>query len=185
MGVKILGGIDESNNAVVVENAEEYFTHVGRSFWAETSVDVDSDGVSYISGSTDGGRVCIKKRYVSIKSANAIDIEMELYEGGTFTGGENVAALNKNRCMKRLPTFTIKKNASPDLTGSQKMPTSISIVSDKKFSVSDSSDIEYGMKPDENYFIKITNNGVSTSSVSIMWVWYELDKENCYCEGGE
>lgn len=129
----------------------------------------------YIVGDTDLKDISIYKRKIQAESNLDIDINIDLYENASFTGGSQNLVFNKNRNLEVNNTFNIYSTpATVDLSNAYLLPFSNRLKGDKKVIAETSEFADYIMKQNTTYVLKITNNNPQTATLYFTWNWLEL-----------
>lgn len=166
------------DRVVSITNFDKH-TFDGNAYFSETTIIVPGGGTVYTYGKTSREiNVFMEDRAITVLNANStIDVEIELYEDPTLVLDNAVAIpiLNNNRNMVAKTSF---ENYKGILVGDisdmgLQLPRSNRILADKRQSPSASSKAPYIMKRGTGYLLKITNNSVTASTITLFWDWWE------------
>lgn len=166
-------------SVAVVPNQADYNTekiHKGEMYATSTSVNVGTGETIYLKATSDNAVHLVQRRVYATTTGQALDYTIRLYEGGTDTGATSpLTKYNVNRELGyQNATFTIYTSVTGVNTGSSiVLPFGQKEVSDKKFSNTAVSFIEYILKQDTPYYLAITNNDGGILTLDLFWEFYE------------
>lgn len=159
---------------VINEPLNDNKIHTGEMYAAKTQVNVNAGQTVYIKANSTNQTHLIKRFVYGVTTGNVLDYTIELYEGGTDTGGVLIEEFNVNRVFNETTSpLNIYNNVTGvDLTNSEELPFGTKLISDKKSSAGVRTDIEYILSPNKNYYLAITNNDGGVMTLDFWWEWY-------------
>lgn len=161
----------------MVADTLEYHGHRGKAWFSGTSVTIAGGATYYIIGKTGDKAVHMKSRHILVTDLGSGDINVttSLYQDPTVTSeGTPVTVYNNMLELTNGNTFEIFKAGTVSADGTL-LPKGGRIRAEKKSSSNIPSDIEYIMKRNSYYLVKVVNSGVSSIEYDIKWDWYEDD----------
>jgi hypothetical protein len=175
-GINDVNGVDCSDgtdNTLSTNSAEHKRTHLGMAYRANNLYSILNAGTAYLQFKT-GAKTTHLKQLGIVVDLNTIVVSP--IEAPVITNGTTVVTpYNANRTSSNTSVATLFSNPSgisagttidadliPAATGGNREPGIMS-----------PADVEWMLKPNTNYVIQMTNQGSTTSQVSMKLLWYE------------
>jgi len=167
---------DAIDNAINVILAEHRIVHKGRLFSTFIKTEIDADA-SYHIGIQTGTKIPHLKQ--ARISTDAEKVTVELVEGATFTDGDAAPVFNRNRNSDETPEVNVVEGVS-SVSGGTIIDTDYigGGSSGGPFAMALGSEVagvtEWNLKPNENYVLKLLNEGAASATVLVKLIWYEV-----------
>lgn len=178
MDVNYQSGILETLTGAVrnIDNDHAYI-HGGKLFSASYKVTLTAGATSYIALITPNTSKVIHYRPVSIVTS-ADKLTFLFYEAGTFTGGSDLTATNRNRRTSTVAESIVKTGVTSTLDGTLLYTGFIgggTGVGQARSGAEMGEAKEWVLKKNTVYLIKLTNGSASSNEICLGLGWYEED----------
>jgi len=164
-----------NNTAISISDSKSYTQQnleEGDSYISESNQTILTTSNYYIGGITKNISLCMQQRQIIAQSDDTLDLVINLYEGGTFSGGTLIQNFNKERNYIDNSTFEIYKDVTVIDLG-LKLPFESFVFGDKRIKTSTENFVSYIMKKNTTYILEIKNNGIKSADTIFVWNWFE------------
>lgn len=176
VAIRVTAKEDEGLTTIDVSHAK---LHEGKAFAVlceDTNLATGSS--HYISLLTNSAKT-VHFRPALLYSAESL-VCAKLYEGATITGGTDVEVFNHYRPLSDTATSdVVVKNSPTPVDVGTRLPLTVFAGADgqrqSQAGGGGSSPDEWVLKPDTQYLIEVDNIGSSTTDVTVVPYWYEVD----------
>lgn len=169
--------LDMFTGAVRNIDNDHAYIHEGKLFYSSYKVTLTAGSSSYIALTTPNTDKVIHYRPVSI-TTSADKLTFLLYEAGTFTGGSDLIAINRNRKINVVAGTTVKTAVTSTLDGTLLYTGFIgggTGTGQSRSGADMGESKEWVLKKNTVYLIKLTNGSSSSNEICLGLGWYEED----------
>lgn len=177
-------GIYEIKDALITQDIVGYKTDQAECFMSSYSVDIDrGDNYTYIK-QTNGKRISMELRKITITDLGTsnVEIEADLYENvSTINRGDELPIFNQNRDYVNVNcdnnTLFIYNNSTIDTSNATYLrPLSEFLTSEKTQASFLNKEVKYIMARNTTYALRVNNVGQGDANVRIVWKWCENER---------
>jgi hypothetical protein len=156
---------------------QEYKLQAGEAYRSIDDIILASGDTVYIGALTSDKTICMYERQLHGVSAQEIEIDVNLYEGGEFIGGTVLTNYNRNRNFDDNSTFEIYTDVAV-ITLGDLLPYPTFLYGEKNIKIGSSEKVSCVMRKNTTYIIKIDNLGIKSNDLDFIWNWLENECNN-------